>query len=91
MVAASGGNPYQPLYGVDGAPDQVERKKAFEKNHPEWKIIKDKDYDVWRAWRLLDGGEDNITRFYLWALLDELESRYPDEYGKDGKAKKSPA
>jgi hypothetical protein len=72
MVAPGGG---WPVYGVDGAPDQVVRKQAFEKKHPEWRIFHDKDYDVWRAWRLLEGGEDNVTRYRLKDMMDALEKR----------------
>lgn len=61
--------------GVDHAADQVKRKQAFEAANPEWRIIWDADYRVWRAWRLLDGGEDNLTRYELRDLLDALEAR----------------
>lgn len=55
--------------------DQVKRKHAFLEAHPEWRIFWDPDYRVWRAWRLLDGGEDNLTRYELRDLLDALDKR----------------
>jgi len=61
--------------GVVHAVDQVLRKQAFEAANPQWRIMWDQDYRVWRAWRLLDGGEDNLTRYMLPDLLDALEAR----------------
>ena len=61
--------------GVDHAEDQVMRLHAFQAAHPHWRITWDQDYRVWRAWRLLDGGEDNLTRYELRDLLDALETR----------------
>lgn len=60
---------------VAGQPaDQVKRRLAFEREHPDWRIIWDPDYRVWRAWRLLEGGEHNLTRYELRWLLDDLEA-----------------
>lgn len=61
--------------GVDHAVDQVIRRQKFEAANPQWRIVHDPDYRVWRAWRLIDGGEDNLTRFELRDLLDALEER----------------
>lgn len=70
------GPPYLPVpRGVDNAPDQVKRRLAFEKANPDWRIMWDEDYRVWRAWRLIEGGEDNLTRYQLRDLLDALETR----------------
>lgn len=71
----SGPVPLPHLPGVDHAVDQVERLNDFKAAHPEWRIMFDKDYKVWRAWRLLDGGEDNVTRYGLRELLNALETR----------------
>lgn len=71
----SGPFPLPSPRGVDHAVDQVVRLNEFKDAHPEWRIMYDRDYRVYRAWRLLDGGEDNVTRYELRDLLDALEAR----------------
>jgi hypothetical protein len=73
-----GGRP-EPLRvvhsGVDHSLDQVVRLETFKQQHPEWRVFFDRDVRVWRALRLLDGGEDNLTRYELRDMLDALERR----------------
>ena len=72
--------------GVDRAPDQVVRLLAFRKAHPEWRIALDREYGLWRALRLRDGGEDNHVRYELRDLLDVLEGHYSDGAGSTAAA-----
>ena len=51
--------------------DQVLRRKAFERDHPEWKITTERMGWVWKAQR--DGSETLIMSNDLRDLLDELE------------------
>lgn len=67
------------LPGVDRAGDQVVRLMAFRKAHPEWRIAVDREYGLWRALRLRDGGEDNHVRYELRDLLDAMEAHCRDE------------
>lgn len=68
--------PFRPVVDMDDRiTDQVVRRQEFEAAHPDWRIMWDADYRVFRAWRLLDGGEDNLTRYELRDLLDALEKR----------------
>jgi hypothetical protein len=60
-------------YGVDHALDQVVRLETFKQVHPEWRVIYDNDFKVWRALRLADGSEDNLTRYDLRTMLDALD------------------
>ena len=61
--------------GIDAAVDQVVRQNEFEAAHPEWRIWCNRDNHVWHAERLIDGGHDNLVRYDLRSLLDELERR----------------
>lgn len=54
--------------------DQVKRRQQFEAAYPDWRITWDGDYRVFRAWRLLNGGENNLTRYKLGDLMDALEA-----------------
>lgn len=56
-----------PLRGVDGAPDQVLRLRAFRRSHPEWHI-----QPVGREWVAHRTGEVH-HRPELRDLLDLLE------------------
>jgi hypothetical protein len=51
--------------------DQVPRRKAFEHDHPEWKITAERMGWVWKAQR--DGSETLIMANDLRDLLDKLE------------------
>lgn len=67
--------PFEPFRDVATSElgiDQVKRQRAFEEANPEWRIIWDKDYRIFRAWRPLANGEDNIMRHELRELLDAL-------------------
>lgn len=62
------------LRGVSGyPPDQVPRRLAFEKDHPEVRIV----YlgPAWQAVIPRQDGEDVITRYDLRRLLDALDKR----------------
>lgn len=62
------------LRGVSGyPPDQVPRRLAFEKAHPDVRITFQGPY--WRAAVPREDGEDVITRYDLRLLLDALEKR----------------
>ena len=61
--------------GVDHAVDQVRRRQAFERDHPDWRIGFDEASGLWRATRLIDGGSDKLSRYLLRDLLDALEAR----------------
>lgn len=58
--------------GVDAVADQVPRLEKFRRAHPEWRIWKDREADLWRALRLSDGGQDTLVRYELRDVLDEL-------------------
>lgn len=62
--------------------DQVPRRQAFERDHPEIKITPERQGWVWRAqW-------DNVTVMCndLRDLLDELEKRFPATAGAQNEA-----
>lgn len=61
------------LQGVDNAPDQVARRRAFEAEHPEWRIWCDGDRR--RRWHAVRDGGEPVEAYDLHGLLDELESR----------------
>jgi hypothetical protein len=61
--------------GIDRAVDQVVRLHDFQQANPEWRIWCNRDNHVWHAERLIDGGHDNLVRYDLRSLLDELERR----------------
>jgi hypothetical protein len=65
---------YNNWHMVYVAPDQVPRRIAFEREHPEWKITTERMGWVWKAQR--DGSETLITANDLRDLLDELERRF---------------
>lgn len=61
-----------PVPGVDNAPEQTLRLRLIEDEHPEWAIAYDREFRVWRAFKRLPNGEDNITRHDLKDVLDAV-------------------
>jgi hypothetical protein len=64
---------YQPG-GVDDAVDQIARRAAFIKEHPEWRIWRDGGRDVWYGERTVPGGWEIHVRYTLGWLLDALDA-----------------
>ena len=66
---------FSKAFGADQELDQLLRLRAFRHTHPEWVITHDGDMGVWRAFKRLRNGEDNVIRRELGELLDVLGKR----------------
>ena len=58
---------------VHGDPDQVTRREALERAHPEVSTAYDHDHGYWRGIIREPCGETSAVRYSLHELLDRLE------------------
>jgi hypothetical protein len=66
---------FAKAFGSNQELGQTVRLRAFRAAHPEWVITRDSDMDVWRAFKRLRNGSEDVIRHDLEELLDKLDEK----------------